>query len=208
MQCPACQSPLLFGATECGCGYRAENSAPLAIELSYGEALRAYWRIYWPLNLLGVLLAIVMPRLSVALLGPAEAIRLAANPWVTEALQLAWLACGTFVLLSRVTSGPFRGFVIHVVDADRDDGTALPLTLRRRTQAWLFLLWRLVAGNLLIVLLSAPANAILSLARINAGIYIAILANLFVVGPIVLKMLIGNRFADFRLEAVRRGKVT
>jgi hypothetical protein len=57
MNCPQCFSPILFGATACGCGYTQPKTPPRgddrtvedrATELSYLEALRAYWRVYWP----------------------------------------------------------------------------------------------------------------------------------------------------------------
>ena len=53
MNCPACNAPL-FGATVCGCGY-AHTRRLSTIDLSYPEALLAYWRIYWPAQLFGII---------------------------------------------------------------------------------------------------------------------------------------------------------
>jgi hypothetical protein len=50
-----------------------------------------------------------------------------------------------------------------------------------------------------------PLNMVLGI--IGAGIqvaqWVATLAGILVIGPILLKMLIGNQFNDFRIEALR-----
>jgi hypothetical protein len=99
MNCPQCFSPILFGATACGCGY-TQPKAPAhsegmtiedrAIELSYFEALRAYWRLYWP-SLILVLIGATVLRSGTGL----DAI----------VSSLLW-AVGIVLFVSRVTARP------------------------------------------------------------------------------------------------------
>ena len=66
----------------------------------------------------------------------------------------------------------------------------------------------LVAG-LLALLLAAPLNVLLrliglrALFGLNVGLWVSTLAAIFAIGPTLMKMLIGNQFPDFRLEASR-----
>lgn len=71
MNCPSCSAPLLFGSTACGCGYRlgSDGARELPIELSYWEALRVFWRVYWPQQaLVGLIVALVGKTSASALL--------------------------------------------------------------------------------------------------------------------------------------------
>jgi hypothetical protein len=51
-----------------------------------------------------------------------------------------------------------------------------------------------------------PLNALLSLMGLQLARWVAILAGVLVIGPILLKMLIGHEFEGFRIEARREDK--
>jgi len=196
VNCPACNAPL-FGATECGCGNfaRAVNSP---IEISYAEALRASWRIYWPTQLL----VISGLTLSVSLF------RLSFTDMELIALQLALTAIGLFVYTHRLISRPYSKFAIYLV-LDMGASENSRLSFRRRAQLWFFLFWRQVAAGLLAILLAAPLNSLVSLIGLRTifgvamSAWISLLAGALAIGPILMKFVIGHQFPDFRLEVKR-----
>jgi hypothetical protein len=191
MNCPACSEPLLFGAKSCPCGYRVtEPSEELPIELTYWEALRAYWRVYWPSQLLALGLMIIL------------GIVMARSFWW---LLLAGVVVGAltfFTYIPRIVSRPYQGFAIVVVDRAGAAGSKL------RGAAWLqvfgFLWWRQLGAGLFAALLAMPLNILLGLMGLQVNGWVANAAGILIVGPLLLKMLIGNQFEAFRLEA-RRG---
>jgi len=79
----------------------------------------------------------------------------------------------------------------------------------RRLQLWFYVSSRLIIGLILAVLLLAPTNIVLSLIGLRALLGVGFssvlttLSLIFVVGPILMKMLIGHQFSDFRLEVKR-----
>lgn len=81
--------------------------------------------------------------------------------------------------------------------------------MRRRSQVWFFVASRQIVGLILALVLLAPTNIILSLIGLRAVLGVGLssllttLGVIFVVGPIVIKMLIGHQFSDFRLEVKR-----
>ena len=185
---------MLFGAMTCPCGYNASaaHEDELPIELSYWEGLRAFWRLYWPTQavaaIFGFVLAMIAPR------------------WLTNvlflALQFALTAITLFLFLPRICSRPYRDFSLVVVET-AGGAAASRLKLRWRFQAWLFVWWRQILGGLLAALLAVPLNIFLSLFGLQLSQWIAIFAGVLVIGPIVMKMLIGSQFGDFRIEARR-----
>jgi hypothetical protein len=176
----------MFGATKCACGYDVSSSenADRTIELSYLEALRDYWRVYWPLQLFSAL----------ALVVPEQSLFEVLVPFVLAGV-------GLYLFVGRIVSRSYRGFSIRV---SSDDGTVRQrLTRRERLDVWAFLWWRQLVASLLGGLLSAPLNALLSLFGIRVTQWIAVAAGVLVIGPILLKMLIGHRFGTFQLLARR-----
>lgn len=107
MNCPVCFSPMLFGATTCACGYKpiASNETDSSIELSYLEALRAFWRLYWPTQLfIGI------------------GIALAEGTMFDIVVQIVLSAVGLFLFVPRIAARPYRGFSIVV---SSDGGTEM-----------------------------------------------------------------------------------
>ncbi len=207
MNCPSCRSPLLFGAVACDCGYQGASAEPSNIELSYGEALRAYWRIYWPAQLFGIVGYLPFAWLQVP--GHVYALRLSTLTQPERLLlQMVLSAVGLFLFVHRLLSAPFRGFSIHAI-ADPLGETKFRLNLHRRAQVWLFLWWRQLIAGLLAGLLAAPLNVLLSLIGLRAvfgisvAFWVSTLGVILGIGPILLKMLIGHQFSDFRLEVKR-----
>jgi hypothetical protein len=54
--------------------------------------------------------------------------------------------------------------------------------------------------------LAMPLNMALGIMGLRVSQWIAVFAGVLVVGPILMKMLIGNQFAGFRIEARRAGR--
>jgi hypothetical protein len=117
MNCPLCSSPLFFGATTCPCGYNQATSPddPLPIELSYWESLRAYWRTYWPTQVVGLLFAF-----GFGMIAPAVALGEMGRVIVTV-MQIPLGAVALFLFAPRICSRPYRGFSLVKVDDWRGD---------------------------------------------------------------------------------------
>ncbi len=201
MNCPLCSEPMLFGATSCPCGYNPATAASeeLPIELSYWEALRVFWRVYWPTQvvdgvlilLIAVVATLVLPRGSVVPPVPFFLVQVAIN------------AAVLYLFVPRICSRPFRGFSLVIVGLASGAITTRLRSAPRR-QVWLFLWWRQILAGLLAGLMAMPLNAVLGIMGVQCSPWIAILGGVLVVGPILLKMLIGQQFEEFRLEARRR----
>ena len=65
--------------------------------------------------------------------------------------------------------------------------------------------WRLLAAGLFGVVLGAPLNVLLALMGLNVSMQVGAAAGLFIVGPVLVKMLVGNPFPGFSIEARRGG---
>jgi hypothetical protein len=117
-------------------------------------------------------------------------------------------AIALFLFVHRILSSSFREFSIHAI-TDSVGETTLKVKLRRRTQLWFFLWWRQLVAGLMATFLAAPLNVLLSLIGlralfgINVAFWVSTLGVILIIGPILLKMLIGHQFSDFRLEVKR-----
>ena len=201
MNCPLCSSPLFFGATSCPCGYNKATSPddPLPIELSYWESLRAYWRTYWPTQVVGLIFMF-----CIGMISPATALTGMGGP-ILIVLQIAVGAVALFLFAPRICSRPYRGFSLVVVDVT-SGATTQRLSGRSRLRVSLFLWWRQILAGMFASLLAMPLNALLSIMGLQLAQWVAVFAGLLVIGPILLKMLIGHEFEDFRVEARREPK--
>jgi hypothetical protein len=197
MNCPLCSSPLLFGTSSCPCGYDEASSpgAALPIELSYWESLRAYWRAYWPTQVVGLMFA-----LGFSMIVQATALR--GMRGLLIVLQIALGAVNLFLFVPRICSRPYRGFSLVVVEATTG-ATTEKLRGRLRARVALFLWWRQIVAGILASLLAMPLNILLAIIGLQLAQWVAVLAGVLVIGPILLKMLIGHEFEDFRIEARR-----
>ena len=198
MNCPLCSSPLLFGATSCPCGYN-EASSPgdvLPIEISYWEGLRAYWRAYWPTQLVGLIFMF-----GFAMVSPAAPLR-GVGSILLIVFQIVLGAVALFLFVPRICSRPYRGFSLVIVEV-MTGATTRRLRGRSRARVSLFLWWRQILAGMFASLLAMPLNALLSIMGLQLAQWVAVLAGVLVIGPILLKMLIGHEFEDFRLEARR-----
>jgi len=63
--------------------------------------------------------------------------------------------------------------------------------------------WRQFAGGIFALLLAAPLNMLLKTSGVDASWEDAVATELFVTGPIILKMLVANPFTGFPIEAER-----
>jgi hypothetical protein len=201
MNCPLCSSPMFFGATNCPCGYNeaAFPGEALPIELSYWESLRAYWRTYWPTQVVGLIFTFGLAMVSsVAALSGMGGV-------VLVLLQIALGAVALFLFVPRICSRPYRGFSLVVVEV-ASGATTRRLRGRARVRVSLFLWWRQILAGMFAMLLAMPLNALLSIMGLQLAQWVAVLAGILVIGPILLKMLIGHEFEDFRIEARRERK--
>ena len=204
MNCPSCSAPMLFGATSCVCGYHAVG-APSVIGVSYWEAMRAWWRACWPVQLIGILLLLWLLF------------------FVTRAVAACSAACVVvftavlFVLAPRLVSGRYRDFSLVVV-ATPGGGTGDSSRLNQRRRVWFFLWWRYLVASLLAGLGATLVStvAFYFLQACGVGLWRAmavawwqliiglVLVHVFIVGPVLVKMLVGRPFPGFLIEA-RRG---
>ncbi len=194
---------MLFGVTECGCGYKqAEEAESLPFELSYWEALRAYWRVYWPSQLFAAA-AVVALTIIAGVFGIGRAFlsqRDAVNLFAIAASSI-----GLYLFVGRIISRPYRHFSIEALWT-ASEATTGSLPPSKRIQVWWFLLWRQSVGAWLAGMLSVPINGLVSMFGFVLPTFIITLAGVLVIGPVLLRMLIGHQFAEFRLEARRPGQ--
>jgi hypothetical protein len=174
---------------------------PESFELSYSEALRAWWRIYWP-SQLTYLIPIVFLVLAAATV-PLPPLPL--SPWMLLAAPFAGSLVTLCLFVPRLCSRPYRGFELVLI-------TGNPLTppprLRgsRRLQAAFFLWWRQTVAGFFVGLLTVPLNFAFGVMGLAIPEPVFAFTGLLVVGPLLLKMLIGHPFDTFRLEARRSGQ--
>jgi hypothetical protein len=190
---------MLFGATSCACGYTLAAASPeeSPLEVSYWEALRAYWRVYWPAQVIALLFLVAETRALVEFHRRSMA-PLPASPWV----ELVVTAVTLFFFVSRLVSHAYRGFSLVTVSAAGETGHRL--RLGQRAQVWYFLWWRQLAAGLAAMVLAAPLNVLLALMGFRISQQVATVAGLFIIGPILVKMLVGYPFPAFSIEARRR----
>jgi hypothetical protein len=118
-------------------------------------------------------------------------------------LMIPFAGIALYLFVPRIFSRPYRGFSLVVIDSIA--GTAAPkLTARWRLNVCFFLWWRQFLAGLFASVLAGPLNILLSIMGLHLERWVADLAGILVIGPILLKMLIGNEFGEFRIEA-RRG---
>jgi len=201
---------MLFGSTSCACGYGSAGTAPeeSVLEVSYWEAFRAYWRVYWPAQVVGFVVMFFIDRALLAYVTHRREIDPLSSP-LPVPLSFVVLVCGLIVsaatvllFVSRLVSRPYSGFSLVVV-ATPGGEAGHHLRLAQRTQVWFFLWWRQLAASLFAVLLAAPLNVLLSLMGLNVSGEVATAGGLFLVGPVLVKMLVGNPFPGFSIEARR-----
>ena len=166
--------------------------------------MRAYWRIYWPPLTFGIALLCNANWLGVYNISFV----------VLSTALIVLLSAALFLLVPRLVSGPRGGFSLIVV-ATSNGETGRHLRLDQRARVWLFLWWRHLAASLLTcllaVLLSNMLVPFLAVSGLNllevlgaAGgvlIIVQVLAHVFIIGPVLVKMLVGKTFADFWIEA-------
>jgi hypothetical protein len=166
------------------------------VELSYWEGLRAYWRIYWPAQVAAMVSAFVYAMVHS---GRAQAL-------TALGLQALVGAIALFAFVPRIYSRPYRGFALVVLEPAQD-APRRTLDLRQRASLWWFLWWRQLAAGLIAGFLAMPTNMVLGIMGLHLSGGIAFVAGLLIIGPILMKLLIGNPFDDFRIEVQRRQPV-
>ena len=196
MNCLVCGTPLPFGATLCGCGFdNAPHKNYLETELAWWEALCAYWRIWWPPHLVAAILFLVVGALARDL-----AFRLPQRPYsaflavILLSLWPALLTLAQIFFIGRLTSRPYQSFRLAIVPADGSPPSDR-LPLPDRVRIWYFLWWRQIAIAFLFLLLAALLHAIFGFGPL------LLIPTILLIGPIVIKMLVGHQFRTFRLEA-------
>jgi hypothetical protein len=207
LNCPSCSSPLLFGASSCSCGYQVSSTEDRPLEISYWEALRAWWRIYWPTQVVALF---SMALFSRWMLGAINAAR---NEWPLDKSLLerraALLTTLVTMLLSalclwlfspRIAGRPYRGFRLVRVPSD---APGQRMKAAEQMSLWFFIWWRQLVGGLAAMLLAMPLNMLLGTMRINAGSELSAFIGLFAIGPIIMKMLMGHPLSGFQIEARR-----
>ena len=161
------------------------------VELSYWEGLRAYWRIYWPTQVAVLILVFLYAVVHSGRTAPVVAL----------VFQVLLGAATLFALIPRIYSRPYRGFSLVILDPS--GGAAARLTVAQRARVWWYLWWRQLVAGLIATFLAMPTNIVLGIMGLHVSGTILGLAGVLIIGPILMKMLIGNPFEDFRIE-VRR----
>ena len=156
------------------------------LELTYRQAMRAYWRAFWPSQLL-----------ATALLLAAELTPLS---WVWIMLiGIVLSAAALYLFVPRIWSRPYTEFSLELGPLK-----AGAPRVRPHLSVWAFLWWRQFSVGLLASMLVVPVNMLLGRIGVQIHPAIATAGAILAVGPLLLKMLIDNQSAGFLLEAHRR----
>lgn len=105
-----------------------------------------------------------------------------------------------FLFTARLLSRPYQGFSLVIV-RDAQAAAGMRMTLEERWHVVFFLWWRQLAAGLISMVMALPLNALLFIMGIRITSEIGYTAGIFVIGPILIKMLVGHQFKGFRLEA-------
>jgi hypothetical protein len=162
------------------------------VELSYWEGLRVYWRIYWPMQVVAMVFAFLFAMVHS---GGTEVL-------TALALQVLVGAIALFAFLKRIYSRPYRGFALVVLEPE-ENAQQRKLSLAQRARVWWFLWWRQLVAGIVAGFLAMPTNMVLGIMGLHVSGGIAFVAGVLIIGPILMKLLIGNPFGDFQIE-VRR----
>jgi hypothetical protein len=194
MNCPRCFSPMLFGATACGCGYTQPKTPPRgedktveerAIELSYFEALRAYWRVYWP-------------SLILVLIGARA---LWSGTGFDAIVSFILWAMGLVLFVSRITARPYRGFSVALRQIPGGE-IRQRMAMNERLAVFAFLWWKQLIP-LEVASVVATALGRLGLTPLAAGLILHI-GIVLLLGPILLKSMIIDPFETFQIFVSRK----
>jgi hypothetical protein len=169
-------------------------AAEFSLDLTFNEAMRVSWRLSLPVA------CVVFSGCRSALLVPTP----------SRTLSLLTV-CGTAVFLysasviafvPRLTARPYQNFRLQARRADGTSIDGIDAGMRWKIAAWI--IPRQAAGFAVAWFLMAPLNIFLSLMAVHAENLIAVLAVIFVVCPLTIKLLVGHAFSDFTLEVARR----
>jgi hypothetical protein len=196
------------GVRNYGCALCLNSASALSnsVELSYGEALRVFWRIYWPSQLMA--LTAFASGIAIRTAHTVYTLRLSGAQ--RGGLELGLLVTVMCFYVHRIVAPPYRSFRIEIVqDQHPDSAQEKPFSLKRRIRVWSFLAWRMGVAEAIALILEAPLNIFLSLLGVrkvlwfDTGFVVLTVAIVLIIGPTVLRFLIGYQFSDFRLEVFR-----
>jgi hypothetical protein len=108
-----------------------------------------------------------------------------------------------YAFVGLIVSRPYRRFSILVLQT-RSQKTTNHFSSMERLDVAAFLWWRQMVAGAIARALAVLLNLLLGATGANAMMGIGVAAGVLVVGPILLKMLIGHPFGDFMLVAKRR----
>ncbi|MEO5925149.1 MAG: hypothetical protein ABIR70_15110 [Bryobacteraceae bacterium] len=200
MTCPSCSEALLFGSHDCSCGWTPQSVAADSVELTYREALAAFWRVCWTSFLFVTSAMFVTGVVAVRMFGAPKAV-----PWLNASLvqmvlQNLWSAISLWLFVPLLLRWPYWGFRL-VVQTDPDEATRFTPSQRFRVANFIF--WRSLGATIVGQILLMPLNILLGIMQISVGPYLGVAASILVVGPLIIRFLIGHSFTGFRVE-VRR----
>jgi hypothetical protein len=186
---------MLFGATACGCGYtlpkmprRGETVEDTEIELSYFEALRAYWRVYWP--------SLILVLIGASVLYSGTGLDAVVS-------SLLW-NIGLFLFVSRITARPYRGFSVALREVP-DGEIRRRMAMNERLNVFASLWWKqLIPIGVASVLATLLGG--LGLDPLATTLFLQI-AIVLLIGPMLLKSLIVDPFETFQLFVSRKARV-
>jgi hypothetical protein len=169
---------------------------PEDLELSYSEALRVFWRIAWPAAFAGAIVWEV-------LIAPYTLTRSSLHKLFLVVMLVGF---AVFLFLNRMVAS-YHGFALHIVSSSTLSAPS-PLGLYERFRFWSFFFGALVVGNLLLWFAAGPLNIILSLMRIHLELPIELAGNVLVLGPLVVKMMVGRDFGGYSMNVLRSNEST
>ena len=114
--------------------------------------------------------------------------------------------CCTLPVFAATFSRPYRGFSLVSVELATGSATKR-LRVRWRFHVWVFLWWRQILAGMIASVLSMPLNILLAIMGLQVAQWVAVFAGILVVGPILVKMLIGHEFGEFRIEVRREQRL-
>jgi hypothetical protein len=181
------------------------------MEVTYFEALAAFWTVFWPSVVFAVFVfyAVMSSQVSYAAFVTLRGLLRDGSSRLV--LLNGLTGVGLFAFWPQFTNwtGRWIGhrFKIDIVSGPADRAGHPKLTFLLRLRVWFFIFWRievaLIAGyalatvvNVILLMFAVPSNA--AVAEVIAAIGV-----MFLAGPLILKLLVGNEFGNCRVMVQR-----
>lgn len=177
-------------------------------EVTYFEALAAFWAVFWPSVVFAVSVFYAL-KSSQGSYGAFEEFLKDGGSRLASLNGL--IALGLFLFWPQFTNwtGHWIGhrFRIDIVSGPAESTGHPKLTFLLRLRVWFFIFWRLEVALLAVYALATIVNIILLMFAVPSNTAVAealaAIGVIFLAGPLIVKLLVGYGFGECRVTVQR-----